>query len=646
MASNEPLATSTIATEEAIAQDIETLDPTEANSTIHVEKEHDHFLSDADDDAALDRDSQNLEDNLEHEIKVSNEHKRGSSELVVNLLGEESQEHDKDDGKDDDDDCGRAHKMAKYEEAHSYREERRDEYVRLSTNLRQLVGEALQRAVDSVQTALKPRNNQDNQDSSSQDDPDPEDLDDLNSSETNIPQDLNYLGSARMIHKYKFSTRNERYAAELAQKKSAECMQLEHQLKESNAANALFEQTNATLRLSVQQHQQRHQNTTEALRIAANNAANARADADAAQHKAAGLLDQLSQLKRAVEECKAACNAVKEEHEGISSATRGLEGQLMQVHAELRKTQKVCDKKSLDLLKIQQENQSNMDSKEELQSKLDMHQKELTRWKRMDAQRILIEEQRISKLKCLESDLSKTKHLVLQASNSAAEQEATAASLNETLAELKAENLRLHAQLQQSTTKNKTERERWSDELGKAEMEGQKLRMQSETYVEEIGRFKLDAKSTEKQVQQLKGRIASLERRLTDAQKQQSVSTVTPSLLSSSTVESSSSPHSSVVVPPLRSSTSSAKKHKPKLSAKTRDNNPLSSISNVNEQNCALCGQTPFGLMKSCQCVKGAEKDKCKLRAHVSCITRSSGSVKSTGILCGNGGNCGGNLEA
>jgi len=632
---------------------------------------------------------------LEYEIKVSNENKRGNSELVVNFLGEEeesssTQEHDKHDGEaEDDDDCGRAHKMAKYEEAHSYREERRDEYVRLSTNLRQLVGEALQRAVDSVQTALKPRNeynneqdNNANQDSSSQDD-DPEGEDeDEDSSELHammIPQDLlgtrhSHSHSRIDMHNNIPRTRNERYAAELAQKKSAECMQLEHQLKESKASNALLEQTNATLRLSVQQHQQRHQNTTEALRIAANNAANARADADAAQHKAAGLLDQLSQLKRAVEECKAACNAVKEEHEGISSATRGLEGQLMQVHAELRKTQKVCDKKSSDLLKIQQENQSNLESKEELQSKLDMHQKELTRWKRMDAQRILIEGQRISKLKCLESDLSKTKHLVLQASNSAAEQEATAASLNETLAELKAENLRLHAQLQQSTTKNKTDRERWSDELGKAEMEGQKLRMQSENYVEEIGRFKLDARSTEKQVQQLKGRIASLERRLTEAQKQKPkqqsvvVGTVTSTLTSSSStvVESSSSSVGATVVPPLRSSistSSSTKKHrhKPKLFAATRESDPLSSscssISNnvnvnvnVNEQNCVLCGQTPFGLMKSCQCVVkgGAEnKEKCKLRAHVSCITRSSGSVKSTGILCGNGGNCGGgNLEA
>ena len=618
------MADDTIATEEAIAKDNETLDPTETSTidnttTEDISNEHHDFLSDAD----VRHEPENLEHNSydEIEIEISNENKRGNSDLACEDF---LQEHD------NDNDDRRAHKIAKYEEANSHREERRDEYVRLSTNLRQLVSESLQKAVDSVHCVLKPgdddiENNENNENSN------------------NRPQDC---FDARLGLNIPSRTRNERYAAELAREKSAECMQLHTNLKECTASNELLEQTNATLRLSVQQHQQKQFNTTEALRIAANNAANARADADAAQHRAAGYLDQFSTLKRSVEDCKKACNTVQEEHEGISIITRGLEGQLMQVQAELRKSTSMEHKKCTELVTLQHQLTSTIDMKEHLQTELDMKRTELTRWKRMDAQRVAMEQQRTERLHLLELDLSKTKHLVIQASNSTAEQEATAASLNETLAELKAENLRLHAQLQQASTNGRTSNIAYSDQLGQAEMEGQKLRMQSDAYMEEIGRFKLDAKSTEKQVQQLKNRIASLERRLSEASSSKSMdkqSSLSLSLLSSSSTScagnTASAPktptNKGVSVPPLRSS--SAKHRAPLSRSLDASKSGLfvgknTNTNNNNNGNCVLCGQTPFGLMKSCQC---GDKERCKLRAHASCITRSSCGAKSSGILCG-----------
>jgi hypothetical protein len=132
---------------------------------------------------------------------------------------------------------------------------------------------------------------------------------------------------------------NDHHSAAIAPQKTADCLLLQKQLEQAKQEAVQAHATNMELRQAAAGTAQRMEQTTHALRIAGQNAVNARTDVDAAEVTAATLATQLQAFQEVVEETKQASRVLYQEHEQVAAAAQSVETKWVQTEAELARSQ-------------------------------------------------------------------------------------------------------------------------------------------------------------------------------------------------------------------------------------------------------------------------------------------------------------------
>lgn len=437
---------------------------------------------------------------------------------------------------------------------------------------------------------------------------------------------------------------NQKYTSQLVIEKMSEVMTLKRELKEAQEHAKAMANANSTLRHASTTSAHRIEALSEALRIAGEKAANARADADAAEVRASSASSKLKSFKNAMDQTKKVVEAVKAEHDEISSFAKDLESRLMQKESELCRMQKEksravdnFDQVSGELLELKAAQKA---VKEELTAKSD----ELVKLKRTLVERQDLENARTEMSGRLERELRKARSLIVELTSSSSEAESTTAELQETISNLQKEITSLHEKLKDTVENAAKERSKMNEAMEEVESEAQKLRMKSTADDEEINKLRLDKSSFEKEIEHLKNRIINLEKRSSDITDVETFShgdavSDTSSLHADSHFSTPSSHHST---PSSSSSTSSDVFTKSSTDATTKSTKQVQqyhipklksmtpNMSHPKEKDsrgakrfrsqshcCSICFKNPYGIMKACQCGNPA----CNLRAHTTCIS-------------------------
>lgn len=376
----------------------------------------------------------------------------------------------------------------------------------------------------------------------------------------------------------------------------ADCFRLcSQKLEESEAGASALSTANSALREAATASSERLERTVEALRIAGANAANARADADAAEAYAASLATQLKTLRNVVDETKRSSESLYQDHERISAATRSLETNLLQRETEFLRSQHEIQQLHAARDKNHQENTALQREKDETEAKLNDKEMELRRANKEIDELKFVEGTRKARLQRVEKELSDARSMLVEASATAAETEGTVAVLKETIEQLRKENETLHGQVHTAQDRARQELERLEDCLTKVEKEAQSLREKESSHNDTMQKLRSEKLLSDKQVSQLKSRIIGLERKLKDA--------------------------SSVVSPPLKSDAFSARTFTiPPLTPAKERSPSFRRSDDGGKAGCCLCGRAASGLMKSCQC---GDKS-CGRRAHSTCIAKAT----------------------
>ena len=254
---------------------------------------------------------------------------------------------------------------------------------------------------------------------------------------------------------------------------------------------------------------------SEALRIAGTNAANARADADAAEARATALATQISQLRTIVEETKRQADAVRGQHDEIAAATRTVEARLVEAEMALSRAerdQNRAEDERHDLVQKQEEASRTVRA---LRDELDKSREDVLLLKKFSVERDAVEQGRMERTNRVEAELRDAKTMLLEATSAAAETESTTNVLNETIAELRKENQTLHDKIRGQLDDAAKERTKLGRSLATSEGEAQRLRLKAATDEEEIQRLRLDHTQIEKEKGQLSSKVGDLQRRLT-----------------------------------------------------------------------------------------------------------------------------------
>lgn len=394
-------------------------------------------------------------------------------------------------------------------------------------------------------------------------------------------------------------------------------------LKETEATAAATAAANTSLREAAAAHSERMERTVEALRIAGTNAANARADADAAEACAASMATQLQALKDVVDETKRASQILYKEHEDVSAGARSMEAKLLQRETELARAQKEQRTWMEEKEKLKSFTNKLQEEKKTLEQKVQSLTEELHEMKYQADEYAAVEQARKDRAAMVEKELREARTMLTEATSTAAETESTVAVLNETIQGLEEENKTLHETIESVQAKAREENERLNDSLTKVEKEAQSLRVKAASHEEEIHRIRMDKSASEKEVAKLKTKVTSLDRRLKDATSY------------ASTLASDDAGGSQPGEAPNTTSTSRAGRSGggvafaiPPLNA---TNTPAMSKAKENRSNrvtpattkatkCCICKQNASGFVKSCQC----GKPSCQLRAHSTCISNSN----------------------
>ena len=355
---------------------------------------------------------------------------------------------------------------------------------------------------------------------------------------------------------------------------------------------------NTSLRESASASTDRADRLTDALRIAGQNAANARCDADAAESYASSLAAQLESLRSVVDETKRVSETLYVEHELISQAARTIEAKLLQRETEFARAQKeqkqLLEEQGTLLRKIK----TGKDDHKRLEVQLESSLEEMNHAKREVQERESVDKARKDRSAMVEKELREARAILADAASTAAETEATTSVLKDTIRGLQTENTALHERMCEIQDKTQKEQERLHDSLGKAEREAQSLRVNAAGHDEDMQRLRSDMNSCDKQTTQLKTRIANLERRLKEATSVMPLSSHdTPSSATKTPDNRKSFP-----IPPLT----------PARDMPVTSNSPKSSM-------CSICSKLASGMMKSCQCGQRG----CDKRAHSACVART-----------------------
>jgi len=543
---------------------------------------------------------------------------------------------------------------------------KRDEYVRSGTHFRSLLDNALQKVAKGFSNVDEEQKDGTENPSASSDEFENYDYDD------GEERNRRKRGSARGDRDESRPQRNRRYkrskmsdkddgctqdakrrndnpcnldkkhASDLAMEKVAEVMRLKRELKEAEEHSNAMIHANAALRDASAASSARMVNLTEALRIAGEKAANARADADAAEARSSSLATQLKSFKSVLNETKVTVESIRTEHNEISAASKDLEQKLLRTESELSWAQK--QKKQLEKLNkvISTEVKDLKQSEEILKSTVEKRSDELLKLKKTLMEREDIENARAERTERLENELKKARSVLVEMSSGAAEGEATIASLRQTIDSLQKENESLHKKIDESLDSFSKERTKLQQALAEVENEAQRLRLKAATDDEEFQKLKLDKASSEKEVRQLKNRLVTLERRFAEVG---AVDCISPG----HTISDVSSIGMDFTISACSSDkTPGQKKTEDSLTTTSRDlfNIPkLKSMSpkpygatvggNVDsakrddistgsktvkrplQTKCSICHKASYGIMKSCQC----GNPTCYKRAHASCIS-------------------------
>ena len=415
-----------------------------------------------------------------------------------------------------------------------------------------------------------------------------------------------------------------------------------------------------------------------ALQIASQSSANARAEADAAEAKAESLSRQMEDIQNCIEELRRGMDAVRSEHDEVSAAARSVESRLIQAESELKRATKVKieAEEERDELKSRAEEAERKahalaEKNEDCENEIRCLKKDVVEMEELEK----IRSQRTDRV---ENELHVARGTLLDATSAAAEAESTVTSLHSVIEELRKENELLHNQIEGSRDSVRKERAKQNEALLAVEKDAQKWKMKLEEEQEANRALKMDKTSAEKQVEQMKCRIANLERRFDDAggdstslgtSNVTSSTAVTPvtsslGLISSfgdkvDTVDSEYRKKLTYVTKlPMRESSKTSKfddasreLHYSSSTSKyfsSEKENSSNTSSNVQKSSlntssftkrkvakstkCCICEMPAMGMMKNCQC----DKINCDKRAHMTCITRrnTERGVSSSAVLC------------
>jgi chromosome segregation ATPase len=340
--------------------------------------------------------------------------------------------------------------------------------------------------------------------------------------------------------------------------------------------------------------------TLEALKVAGINAANARADADAAESFASSLASQLESLRNVVQETTRATKVLKEEHEAVAAATRFVESNLLKRETELFHLQR--DRKAI--LKEHEKLKESISKLSEDKRKQLLECQRLTEQvntlNREIGQHGAMERSRKCRSEMLERELSDVRSLLVVASSTAVETETTTSALKETIERVLKENKELHQKIEEIQETFRSHFERLQDALVKAEKTTQTLRIDAASHSEQMNRVLSEKACCEKTNNQLKGRITNLEQRLKD----------TTEMFSSPSAQNNSSEN----LPPNFGSVKKYVFSVPSLASPPNDTPSSASKSCF----CCICLKVASGMMKTCKCGKGI----CDKRAHSTCIAK------------------------
>lgn len=207
---------------------------------------------------------------------------------------------------------------------------------------------------------------------------------------------------------------------------------------------------------------------------------------------------------------------VRREHDEVSHAARSVEGRLIQVESDLTRAAKVKREaeEERDILKSRAEKSEKL--ARVLKENVNDCQDEIRRMKKDMAEMDELEKMRSERTHRIESELQDARAGLLEATSAAAEAESTVTSLRSVIDELRRDNESLHVQIDESQNAMSKERTKQNETLTLAEKEAQKYRLKCEEVEEENRKWKMDHDTKEKQVDQLKSRIANLERRINE----------------------------------------------------------------------------------------------------------------------------------
>lgn len=335
------------------------------------------------------------------------------------------------------------------------------------------------------------------------------------------------------------------------------------QLEEAQAQVAALTASNETLREEGATSSLRFERTIEALKISAANAACARTDADQAEASADGLSTQLEALKTVIEQTKLAAQVMHDEQQEIEEQVRNGQTKLLQVEAELARSQKETKELRESAQTWETKAKGLQEEATTLKRQIVDQQEEARKLANTLEERDALEAARTQRSQELEKELKQAQALLVEASSKAADDE-TLATLQANLKELQTANNKLHEQLSEQETMAKEETERLKKTLTEVEEEAKKLRIE-----------------------------ASLNRDKTSANENNNSGPISPEAGNTSPFAISTT---------LNMTTPTAKDSHAVPPATT----------------CSVCFKAAFGLMKSCQC----GKPECDKRAHLTCANR------------------------
>jgi chromosome segregation ATPase len=346
--------------------------------------------------------------------------------------------------------------------------------------------------------------------------------------------------------------------------------------------------------------------TIEALRIAGTNAANARADADAAEACAASMVSQLQALRDVVDETKRASSILFKEHEQVSGAARSMEAKLLQKETELARSQKE-QRQWMEEREEMKKSAARLQAEQKcLEKETNLLENELHKMKHEAEEYHAVEQARKNRSTIVEKEVRDARTMLVEATAMTAEAESTCAVLKDTISGLETENKTFHETIEKIQDKAREDHARLNDALTKVEKEAQSLRVKAASHEENIERIRMDRSASEKQVTQLKQKVVTLERRLKEA-----TSFVPPSPDKETPRDGESRRGVSFSIPPL-ATTNTPAKSKENKSNRVTPSAPKSTA-------CCICAQLASGFMKSCQC----GKPTCEKRAHATCLASS-----------------------